>query len=108
MGEARAPSFLLEVMALDLIRAPFGRYQDEIVLFLANAAQRIEDVWPDPAGLGPDVNSSMSDAEKRVATQRLRDALAIAEGAVDLEDEGKHTAAIAQWRELFGDRMPKS
>lgn len=102
------PSFLLEVMALDLIRAPFGRYQDEIVLFLANAAQRIEDEWPDPAGLGPDVNSSMSDAEKRVAAQRLGEALAIAERAVDLEDDGTYAAAIAQWRELFGDRMPKS
>ncbi len=102
------PSFLLEVMALDVVRAPFGRYQDEIVLFLANAAERIDDVWPDPAALGPDVNSSMSEAEKRVAAGRLRDALAIAERAVDLEDEGKHTAAIAEWRKLFGDRMPKS
>jgi Second Messenger Oligonucleotide or Dinucleotide Synthetase domain len=102
------PSFLLEVMALDLVRAPFGRYQDEIVLFLANAAERITDVWPDPAGLGPDVNSSMSDTEKRVAAGRLREALTIAERAVDLEDEGKHTAAIAEWRKLFGDRMPKS
>jgi hypothetical protein len=100
------PSFLLEVVALDLVRAPFGRYQDEIVLFLANAAERIDDVWPDPAGLGPDVNSSMSDTEKRVAAGRLRDALAIAERAVDLEDEGKHTAAIAEWRKLFGNRMP--
>lgn len=102
------PSFLLEVMALDLIRAPFGRYQDEIVLFLANAAQRIEDVWPDPAGLGPDVNSSMSDTEKRVAARRLGEAREIAERAVDLEDEGKHTAAIALWRKLFGSRMPQS
>lgn len=102
------PSFLLEVMALDLARTPFGRYQDEIVLFLANAAERIQDVWPDPAGLGPDVNSSMSDTDKRVAAGRLREALTIAEHAVHLEDEGKQTAAVAEWRNLFGDRMPKS
>lgn len=102
------PSFLLEVMALDLVRAPFGRYQDEVVLFLANAAERVSDVWPDPAGLGPDVNSSMSDSEKRDAAGRLREALAIAERAVDLEDDCEHGAAIAEWRRLFGDRMPKS
>jgi predicted nucleotidyltransferase len=101
------PSFLLEVMALELIRPPFGRYQDEIVLFLANAAERIQDVWPDPAGLGPDVNSSMSDAEKRTAADRLREALEIAERAVQLEEDSKERAAVDAWRELFGNRMPK-
>ncbi|HEX8205119.1 MAG TPA: CBASS oligonucleotide cyclase [Solirubrobacteraceae bacterium] len=101
------PSFLLEVMALDLIRPPFGRYQDEIVLFLANAAERLEEEWPDPAGLGPDVNSSMSAAEKRAASERLREALAVAERAVQLEDDGIERAAVDAWRELFGSRMPK-
>jgi predicted nucleotidyltransferase len=101
------PSFLLEVMALDLIRPPFGRYQDEMVLFLANAAERIEDAWPDPAGLGPDVNSSMSAAEKQAAAARLREALAIAERAVQYEDDGQERAAIDAWRELFGNRMPR-
>ena len=102
------PSFLLEVMALDLVIPRCGHFQDEIVLFLANAAERVEDEWPDPAGLGPDVNSSMSTMEKRAASGRLREALAIAERAVDLEDEGQHATAISEWRRLFGDRMPKS
>lgn len=101
------PSFLLEVMALELIRPPFTRYQDEIVLFLANAAERISDSWPDPASLGPDVNTSMNTLEKTNAARRLREALQIAERAVDLEDEGKERAAIDTWRELFGNRMPK-
>lgn len=101
------PSFLLEVMALDLIRPPFGRYQDEMVLFLANAADRVEEEWPDPASLGPDVNSSMNALEKQHAAGRLRDALAIAERAVQLEDDGKERAAVDSWRELFGSRMPK-
>lgn len=101
------PSFLLEVMALDLIRPPFGRYQDEIVLFLANAAERVNEVWPDPAGLGPDVNSSMTELEKMQAAPRLREALEIAERAVDLEDAGKQRQAVETWRELFGNRMPR-
>ncbi len=101
------PSFLLEVMALDLIRPPFGRYQDEMVLFLANAADRVQEEWPDPAGLGPDVNSSMNTSEKQQAARRLRDALAIAERAVQLEDDGSERAAVDSWKELFGNRMPK-
>ncbi len=32
LGEPVSPSFLLEVMAHSLIKAPFGRYQDEIVV----------------------------------------------------------------------------
>ncbi|MGI8700883.1 MAG: CBASS oligonucleotide cyclase [Nocardioidaceae bacterium] len=107
-GKPVRPSFLLEVMALDLVIPRCGRYQDEMVLFLANATDRIQDEWPDPADLGPDVNSSMDATEKRTAAARLREALVIAERAVDVEDEGQHTAAIAEWRKLFGDRMPKS
>jgi hypothetical protein len=102
------PSFLLEVMALDLIHTPFGRYQDEIVLFLANAAERVQDVWPDPAGLGPDVNSSMNAIEKQDAARRLREACEVAERAVQLEDDGSERAAVDAWRELFGSRMPKA
>ncbi len=37
-----------------LVSAPFGRYQDEIAWFLASAAERIVDDWPDPAEVGPD------------------------------------------------------
>lgn len=102
------PSFLLEVMALDLVRTPFGRYQDEVVLFLANAAERIEDVWPDPAKLGPDVNSSMTALEKQRAARKLREACEVAERAVQLEDDGKERAAIEAWRDLFGSRMPSA
>lgn len=101
------PSFLLEVMALDLIRPPFGRYHDEMVLFLANAAERIHDEWPDPADLGPDVNSSMNAFERAEAAERLGEALVIAERAVQLEDDRKEHAAIDAWRQLFGKRMPK-
>ncbi len=101
------PSFLLEVMALDLVKEPFGRYQDEIVWFLASAADRSTDVWSDPSGLGPDVNSSMTTAEKHEAARRLREAQAIAERAVRLEDEGSERAAVEEWRKLFGWRMPR-
>src|SRR6266550_4531489 len=55
--DAIQPSFLLEVMGLGLVLEPFGRYRDEIRFFLASAADRMVDDWPDPAGLGPSVNA---------------------------------------------------
>lgn len=101
------PSFLLEVMALELVREPFGTWGDEVITFFDNAAERLGDAWPDPAGLGPDVNTSMSSAEATVAAQRMRDALAISEHASDLADAGKQRAAVEEYRKLFGRRMPR-
>ena len=106
-GEPIAPSFLLEVMALELVLPPFGRYPDEIRFFLASVADRIEDNWPDPAGLGPDVNNGMSLGARRELFHVVRDWLAIAEEALLLENEGRQRAAVEKWRELFGWRMPR-
>ncbi|ESZ99761.1 hypothetical protein CcI156_20575 [Frankia sp. CcI156] len=107
LGEPVSPSFLLEVMAQSLVKLPIGRYQDEIVLFLGTAAERIGDVWPDPAGLGGDVNAVMNTTEKLAAANALDRARRIAETAVDLEDEGQERAAYDQWKKLFGDRMTR-
>ncbi|MEV4678655.1 CBASS oligonucleotide cyclase [Actinomadura sp. NPDC049382] len=107
LGEPVAPSFLLEVMALEMSKPPFGRYQDEIVMFLATAAERIFDVWPDPAGLGGDVNAVMNATQKRLAADALTQAQAIAERAVDLADDEQERAAYEQWKKLFGARMTR-
>ncbi|MEU5903790.1 CBASS oligonucleotide cyclase [Micromonospora sp. NPDC047467] len=107
LGEPVSPSFLLEVMAQTIVKAPVGRYQDEIVLFLATAADRLDEAWLDPAGLGGDVNTVMTPAQKRAAADQLRDAQRTAERAVDLEDEGQDRAAYAEWQNLFGDRMTR-
>jgi hypothetical protein len=106
-GDPINPSFLLEVMAQDLVRPPFGRYQDEIAWFLASAAEQIVDDWDDPAGLGPAVNGTMSATQRQRAAGMLREWQAIAEEAVRLEDDGQHRAAVEQWRRLFFNRMPR-
>ncbi len=106
-GEPIQPSFLLEVMALDLVVAPFGRYRDEIRWFLASAADQFTSDWPDPAGLGPDVNAGISAARRVQLAAVLREWLAIAEEALLLENDGKERAAVETWRQLFGWRMPR-
>ncbi len=107
LGEPVRPSFLLEVMALNLVKPPFGRYQDEVRWFLASAAEQVQNSWADPANLGPDVNSDMSAADMAKAASALADALAIAEEAIRLQDAGREREAVERWRELFGSRMPK-
>jgi Second Messenger Oligonucleotide or Dinucleotide Synthetase domain len=107
LGEPVSPSFLLEVMAHSLVKAPFGRYQDEIVVFLATAAEQLDREWPDPAGLGGNVNSVMSLAQKLAAAAALRGAQETAERAVELEDDGQERAAYDEWKKLFGTRLTR-
>ena len=106
-GEPIDPSFLIEVMALELVLQPFGRYREEIRFFLASAADRITDNWPDPAELGPDVNAGISLARRKQLADVVRNWLAVAEEALLLENEGKERAAVEKWRELFGWRMSR-
>jgi hypothetical protein len=106
LGDAVDPSFLLEVMGLKLVTEPFGRYQDELLYFFATAAEQLDQPWPDPAGLGPDVNS-MTWSQRQTAATALKQAHEIAERAVWMEDNGQERGAVDEWRKLFGSRMPR-
>ena len=106
-GEPIEPSFLLEVMGLDLVVEPFGRYRDEIRFFLASVADQISDDWADPVGIGPDVNAGISADQRRQLSETVRGWLVAAEEALQLEYEDKERAAVEMWRELFGWRMPR-
>jgi hypothetical protein len=105
-NDAIQPSFLLEVMGLALTLEPFGRYRDEIRFFLASAADRMVEDWPDPVGLGPDVNAGIPKVGRESLARTVRGWLAFAEEALLLESDGKERAAVEKWRKLFGWRMP--
>ena len=106
-GDPIEPAFLLEVMALDLVIEPFGRYRDEIRFYLASVADRIVDDWPDPVGLGPAVNAGVGLGRRMELSEIVRGWLVVAEEALQLEYERKERAAVETWRELFGWRMPR-
>lgn len=106
-GHPVPQSFLIEVMALQLVYPPFGRYQDEISTFLGNVIDYPNGPWPDPAGIGPDVDELLGANNRLRIRNEAALAHAIAEEAVYLEDEGRDCKAVEQWRELFGSRMPR-
>ncbi len=109
-GRPVTPSFLIEVMALDLLVPPFssGGYPYELKAFFASAVEHIHDQWPDPAGLGPAVGDGMTTAQKDAAHQALLDAEAMATRAILLARQGKHGEALRTWRALFGPQFPLS
>ena len=103
------PSFLLEVMALDLLVPPFsGGYPYELKAFFAAAADRIGEPWPDPARLGPPVSDSMTPSEVVAAKQALQVAELTVTRAIQTGKQGKNGEALQTWRGLFGSLFPLS
>lgn len=108
-GKPVAPSFLLEVMAIELLVPPFsGGYPYELKSFFASAANRIYETWPDPAGIGPAVSSGMTTEQKDAARQAFLKAEGMVSQAILLSRNGKNGEALHTWRALFGPHFPLS
>jgi len=103
------PSFLLEVMALEILRPPFGGdFPYEFMTYFATAADRIDEPWADPAGLGPTVNDTMTASDKIKAKQALTNAHHKIREAIQLSRTGRSGDALRAYRELFGAYFPLS
>lgn len=103
------PSFLLEIMALDLFDGDFGSdYRYELKGFFSSAAERIFEDWPDPAGLGPDVSDSMDTSARTSARTSLLGAANLASHAIQLEKQGKVGEALRIWQSIFGPQFSMS
>lgn len=109
-GNPIQPSFLVEVMALQLIVPPFsGGYKNEIRSFLASMEQHIGNVWPDPAKLGPAVSDQMTAAKVANARTVLAKISRSIDKAMLAERQNRIGDALAVWRdEVFGPMFPLS
>lgn len=109
-GKPVKPSFLIEVMALDLLHPPFGGdYRYEIKSLLASLADRLDETWADPAKLGPPVSDSMDQAQRNTAKMKLREGSDAAARAIQLERQGNNGEALKAWRnDVFGPMFPLS
>ena len=108
-GKMIKPSFLIEVMALEVLHAPYGGDRArEMQFFFAALAGRIHETWADPAGLGPPVSDSMDEATRTAADKALRTAEREAAHAIDLSRRGQQGDALRAWRSLFGPMFPLS
>jgi predicted nucleotidyltransferase len=103
------PSFLIEVMALQCLHAPWGgQFDREIQAFFSTLADRIGDTWADPAGLGPPISDSMDATRIERAKKLLQAASSEASQAIHHVRQGRNGEALKAWRQLFGPRFPLS
>lgn len=107
-GKSITPSYLVEVMALELVDGPFSTFPDEARRFFAAAQATIADDWPDPAGLGPPVSDEMTQQLCATARQKLREAEIAATRAFRAEQQGAEGEAVRIWKEIFGEFFPSS
>lgn len=107
-GKPIKPMFLVEVMAREMVDPPFNNYPDEVVRFFSAAQSGIDDDWPDPAGLGPNVSDQMDSSRRSTAKQALREAERLAVQAQRAEQQGRTGDALRLWRQIFGSYFPTS
>ena len=108
-GKPVVPSFLIEVMALDVLYPPYGgSFAREFQSFFRTLADRLDETWPDPAGLGPAVSDSMTTAQREKAKTALQEASDAATAAIQLARTGRNGEALKAWRALFGPLFPLS
>ncbi|MBX6750987.1 MAG: nucleotidyltransferase domain-containing protein, partial [Micromonosporaceae bacterium] len=91
-GNPIRPSFLIEVMALELVSGIWtGDHAREVRQFFSSAARRIDERWPDPAGLGPDISDVLDGdrAKMNAAKNALREAEKACTNAINLARAGR-------------------
>lgn len=107
-GKPIQPSFLVEVMAEELVNGPFSDYPYEVRNFFAASAGSIDRTWPDPAGLGPPVSDQMTPQLIDNARKALREAEQKAALAFRATQSGNQGEALKIWRSILGDYFPLS
>lgn len=107
-GKPIKPSFLIEVIAEDLVEAPFSTYPNEVRNFFAAMEANIGRSWPDPAGLGPPVSDQMTPDLVTAAKKALQEAQRNAALAGRAEQTGRQGDALRIWRDILGDYFPLS
>lgn len=107
-GKPIKPSFLIEVMAEDLVEPPFSNYPDEIRNLFAAMEGSMGRTWADPAGLGPPVSDQMTVQLVAAARTALQDVQQKATLARRAEETGRQSEALRIWREILGDYFPLS
>lgn len=108
-GKVITPSFLIEVMALEVLHPPFGgEFDREMQGFFHAVGDRITETWNDPAGLGPPVSDKMDATRCASARSALSSAGAAATEAIRLARIGKGGASLDAWRALLGPLFPLS
>ena len=98
-------------MAHSLIAPPWtGPYPLEIRAFFASAADLIDERWPDPAGLGPDITNRLHQSPGLLheAQEWLTDTVAACDLALRQARNNQIGPALTTWQQMSGPLFVKT
>ncbi|MCY1003829.1 nucleotidyltransferase [Myxococcus sp. MISCRS1] len=104
---ARLRSFHIEVMIWDVLRTKAEDRLDGLIQIFEGLAARVLLGTPDPAGLGPDIDKGVSQAERMAAKLGLEKAATSLVEARRLAQAGHTERAHGLLYGLFGDPYPE-
>lgn len=100
-------SFHLEVMAYEILNGFSSSYPEGLHLMFTKMADRVLDKCPEPAGLGPAIDETMTTSERQAARAKFQDAAGVVAQALELAADGKTEEAHYLWRQLLGEVYPE-
>jgi hypothetical protein len=106
-NRARLRPFHLEAMALDIFESySISTYQDALKHFFTTAPDIVRRPFPDPAGLGPNVDRYLTDERRNLTAEAMAAALGQVREALRHEESGDYEKAISAWRLVLGEDFP--
>lgn len=100
-------SFHLEVMSYGAFSGPPPSYPDGLAFLLTHLAARVLQTCPDPARLGPNIDSGMAQPQRTRIRDVLHGAAMRARDAIAHAAAGSQREAHAAWRGLLGGIYPE-
>jgi predicted nucleotidyltransferase len=101
-----ARSFHLEALSWGVFAGDPGRYPDALTALVGALAERLRYTCPDPAGVGPAVDASLTNENREREVRRFAGAADQMRKLLVMEAQGDVPRALAEWRRLLGEAFP--
>lgn len=95
-------SFHLEVMAYGAFSSAPASYPEGVRALFAHLANAVQALCPDPAGVGPHIDTGTTQEERAKARAKLVEAQGAALQAMRFDAAGQTANAHEHWKALFG------
>jgi hypothetical protein len=102
------PSYYFENLAIKVFQQTwiYSSYQNAINYFFENCPAYLWSNFPDPKGLGPDLDSSISVETKQKISEAMKEATTHCGYAIMYENNKDEKNAIYWWGRVFGGEFP--
>jgi hypothetical protein len=102
------PSYYFETLAIKIFQTcpRFSSSQTGVRYFFERVSPLIQAPCPDPKGLGPNLDETLSNEDRKKVLTAVHEVKNAAFVAMIMEFMSAHVSASQQWRRVFGNKFP--